>query len=257
MEQESESHSRYNNSGQKTILIVEDEAIIALHEQIMLEKSGFHVLTAHKPEQAHAILAENRIDLVLMDIDLGRDQIDGTELARQILAKQSMPIIFCTSHSEKEMVEKVKGITRYGYVLKNGGEFVLKEAVTMGFELYEAHCRTMESEIKYRGIVQNSIDGFLLMNNDGRFVDTNDSYCAMSGYSREEVISMYVFDIDVYEKKEDILSRISKLSEKNNTRFIRFHRRKDGTAMKVEITTTYIPTDDNTSAIFIRYLGDD
>ena len=37
------------------------------------------------------------------------------------------------------MVEKVKGITRYGYVLKNSGEFVLLEAIQMAFELFQAH----------------------------------------------------------------------------------------------------------------------
>lgn len=70
-----------------------------------------------------------------MDIDLGDGKMDGTEAAEMILNEYELPIVFLTSHAEKEMVEKGKGITRYGYVLKNAGEFVLIEAITMAFEL--------------------------------------------------------------------------------------------------------------------------
>ncbi len=52
-----------------------------------------------------------------MDIDLGNG-ISGPEAGRQILSIRKIPIVFLTSHSEKEYVERVKQITRYGYVLK-------------------------------------------------------------------------------------------------------------------------------------------
>lgn len=73
-----------------------------------------------------------------MDIDLGRG-IDGTEAATRILEQRRVPIVFLTSHAEREVVDRVKGITRYGYVVKNSGPFVLVESVHMGLELFEAH----------------------------------------------------------------------------------------------------------------------
>jgi CheY-like chemotaxis protein len=82
-----------------------------------------------------------------MDIDLGSG-IDGTEAAQIILEHKNLPIVFLTSHREKEVVEKVKGISRYGYVLKNSGEFVLVEAVTMAFELFEAHQAAKAQELQ-------------------------------------------------------------------------------------------------------------
>src|SRR6056297_3007206 len=78
------------------------------------------------------------ISLILMDIDLGKG-MDGTEAAEKILESHELPIVFLTSHSEKEYVNRVKKITNYGYVLKNSGEFVLIEAIYMAFSLYEAH----------------------------------------------------------------------------------------------------------------------
>ena len=44
------------------------------------------------------------------------------------------------------MVDKVKGITRYGYVLKNAGEFILLESIQMAFELFEANQQIKERE---------------------------------------------------------------------------------------------------------------
>ena len=53
-----------------------------------------------------------------------------------------MPIVFLTSHAERETVERVRGITRYGYVVKDSGDFVLQSSIEMAFELFGAHRRT-------------------------------------------------------------------------------------------------------------------
>lgn len=123
----------------KHILLVEDEAITALATSKTIEKYGYSVVTAPTGESALDIIKSNpEIDLILMDIDLGKG-IDGTETARRILRSHNLPIVFHTSHSEKDMVDRVKGITRYGYVLKNSGEFVLIESIIMAFELFNAY----------------------------------------------------------------------------------------------------------------------
>lgn len=134
---------------EKSILLVEDEAIIALDEKQLLEKRGFSVLCVSNGEDAIASVAENpSISLILMDIDLG-DGIDGTEVARRILDYHKLPIVFLTSHNEKDYVERVKEITRYGYVLKNSGEFILIEAINMAYELFDAHEKLSKSESRY------------------------------------------------------------------------------------------------------------
>ena len=123
----------------KKILLVEDEAILALSESKILERHGYEVVSAYSGEKALEIVDTNEdISLVLMDIDLGKG-IDGTEASRRILEKRELPIVFLTSHSEKEFVDRVKEISSYGYVLKNSGEFVLIESISMAFELFETN----------------------------------------------------------------------------------------------------------------------
>jgi two-component system, sensor histidine kinase PdtaS len=133
-----------NQNSPKTLLLVEDEAILAMLETMTLQSFGYTVLHANTGEKALELLADGaQIDLVLMDINLGSG-IDGTQAARAILARREVPIVFLTAHSEREMVEKVRHITRYGYVLKDAGAFVLQTSIEMAFELFEAHQKTRQ-----------------------------------------------------------------------------------------------------------------
>ena len=187
----------------KSILLVEDEAIIAVDEAQVLERHGFYVLIVHNASDAIEKVGKDRVDLVLMDIDLGTGKVDGTMAAQKILQHHRLPIVFLTSHSEKEMVERVKGITRYGYVLKNSGEFVLIEAINMAFELFIAHEKTIESEEKYRAAFMTSPDSININGIDGLYVDINEGFTALTGYTREDAIGKLSSEIEIWAIPED------------------------------------------------------
>jgi DNA-binding NarL/FixJ family response regulator len=125
-----------NDTVDAQILLVEDEALIAMAEAHMLEKQGFSVKTVLNGTDAIREGIKNEIDLILMDIDLGRNRMDGTEASKKILEQRDVPIIFLTSHSEKEYVSRVQGITEYGYILKNSGVFVLFQAIEKALKLF-------------------------------------------------------------------------------------------------------------------------
>lgn len=72
-----------------------------------------------------------------MDIDLGSG-IDGTQTAALILAERDIPIVFLSSHTAPEVVEKTEKITSYGYVVKNSNIAVLDASIKMAFKLFDA-----------------------------------------------------------------------------------------------------------------------
>jgi PAS domain S-box-containing protein len=157
----------------RKILLVEDEAIVALAKERLLERNGYLIVRARTGEEAVSIAVSDRsVDLVLMDIDLG-EGIDGTEAARRILSRRELPVVFLTGHQEREMVDRVKGITRYGYVLKTAGEFVLLESITMAFELFEAHRRISENEHWLRTTIDALPDEFWALDRDRIYVMQN------------------------------------------------------------------------------------
>lgn len=124
----------------KTILLVEDEVLLAMSEMHQLKKEGYsviHVDSGEKAVQTMRALSDS-IDLILMDIDLGKG-IDGTVAAEEILKTYTVPIVFLSSHTEKEVVEKTEKITSYGYVVKNTGITVLNASIKMAFKLFDAH----------------------------------------------------------------------------------------------------------------------
>lgn len=156
----------------KTLLLVEDEQIIALDQSIRLENLGYNVIISHSGEDALKLLQSNSIDLILMDIDLGR-AMDGTEAAKKILELFEIPIVFLTSHSEKEMVEKVKRITRYGYLLKDSGDFVIESSIEMAFELFEAHKKTKDNEERLLTLINSMLDIVSFKDAEGRWLEAN------------------------------------------------------------------------------------
>lgn len=144
----------------KTILLVEDEYLLTIAGVRALKSLGYEVVTAKSGEEAVKFIQENEsINLILMDIDLGKG-IDGTEAAKKILEIKNIPIIFHTSHSEKEFVDRVKKITRYGYVIKDSSNHILQSSIEMAFELFEALEKTDKSEKLYHSLFENMINGF-------------------------------------------------------------------------------------------------
>lgn len=142
-------------SARRTILLVEDEALIAMNEKLQLEKYGYSVRTATTGEQAvEAVRAAQDIDLILMDINLGNG-IDGSVAAEMILRDRDIPIVFLSSHTEPALVEKTEKITSYGYVVKNSNIAVLDASIKMAFRLFDAREEIRNSEEKYRNLFEN------------------------------------------------------------------------------------------------------
>jgi PAS domain S-box-containing protein len=126
----------------KNILLVEDELIIAHAEAQTLKDKGYSVVISPNAAQAiEAVKSGMEIDLILMDVDLGRG-MDGTDAAEIILRERDIPILFLSSHTEPEIVAKTEKITSYGYIVKNTGDTVLFASINMAFRLHEARVQT-------------------------------------------------------------------------------------------------------------------
>ncbi len=191
---------------QKTILLVEDESIIAMSEMAILKKSGYSVIHAIDGPQAieKACSPDTAVDLILMDIDLGSG-MDGTEAAKEILQHRNVPVVFLSSHTEKHVVEKTEAITSFGYVLKSAGEVVLLASLKMAFRLHEARRKIEESERRYSDIFNSVVEGVFKTTADGRFIYINPAAARMFGYSstREMMENGIDLSIKMYARPED------------------------------------------------------
>jgi CheY-like chemotaxis protein len=121
------------------ILLVEDEFLLALRKQKELESYGYVVHHVASGEDAIELVVQEKrnFDLILMDINLDGGMF-GTEAAEIILSEKDIPIVFFSSHSEPEIVQKTELITSYGYVLKNVSIVVLDASIKMAMKLFNA-----------------------------------------------------------------------------------------------------------------------
>lgn len=88
------------------ILVVEDEAVVALSERFVLETMGYRVTgTACSGEEALALIEQDRPDLVLMDVLL-QGALDGLETARRIDQRFGIPVVFVTAHEDSNLIRR-------------------------------------------------------------------------------------------------------------------------------------------------------
>ncbi|MCX6565757.1 MAG: PAS domain-containing protein [Candidatus Aminicenantes bacterium] len=169
-------------SESRTLLLVEDEAIVAEDEAKQLRDEGYRVIVVGTGEKAiETIRARaDEIQLVLMDVDLGNGGMDGPEAAREILKDHDVPILFLSSHTEKRYVEKTADIFSYGYTVKDSGITILQASVNMAFKLHEAHLKRRQAEEKLRAselfnfaLFQYNPIQTVIVDRDGRVVKAN------------------------------------------------------------------------------------
>jgi PAS domain S-box-containing protein len=235
----------------KKILVVEDQAVLALGVKKKLGGFDYEPYEASSGERAMEFIGEHPdTDLILMDIDLGKG-MDGTEAARRILEVKDIPIVFLTAHAEREMVEKVKGITRYGYVLKNSGDFVLRSSIEMAFELFDANrqlkqtnAELRKSEELFRKMIETCPDSVILFEISRTepcpIVVCNKRTAIMHGYSLEELQGKTVADLNTVWDLAGSIEWFEALKREGLLTGVVDHRKKDGSAFTVEYHVSYV-----------------
>ena len=109
-----------------------------------------------------------------------------------------------------------------------------------------------KSEERHRTILHTALDGFWLVDMQGRLVEVNEAYCQMSGYSRQELLSMSISDFEASETVKETIAHIQKIKELGDVRFESRHRRKDGTSFDIEVSVQYQSFEGGHFVVFIK-----
>jgi len=119
-----------------------------------------------------------------------------------------------------------------------------------------AEAALRESEEKYRTILQTTMDGFWLVDTEGRLLEVNEAYCRMSGYSAKELLAMAIGDLSTAETATETGAHIERIRAQGEDRFESRHRRKDGTVFDVEVSVQYLPGGGGGLMVFLRDISD-
>ncbi len=122
------------------------------------------------------------------------------------------------------------------------------------------HHRTVaaikRSEEIHSTILQTAMDGYLITDMQGNILEVNDSYCRMTGYSKGEIQTMCITDMDANETNSATNIHLSKVRNLGEDRFETRHRCKDGSLLDVEISVQHKPIDGGRMVAFIRDISE-
>lgn len=93
-----------------------------------------------------------------------------------------------------------------------------------------------EETIRRRIFFEQSNDGIVVLDRNGKVFEANRKFADMLGYSSEEVMQLHVWDWDAQWTREELLERFAMTSQANVSRFETYHRRKDGSIFNAEIS---------------------
>jgi diguanylate cyclase (GGDEF)-like protein/PAS domain S-box-containing protein len=158
----------------ETILIVEDEKIIALDILRRLERFGYEVVgTAVDAEQALAIAEEQRPDLVLMDVVLSGTDKDGIHVAADLRRRLGLAIVFITAYADTETLARAREAEPFGYVLKPFKDRELFTTIDMALYKSGMERKLKRQERLFSAILHSINDAIVATDNDLRVLFMN------------------------------------------------------------------------------------
>jgi DNA-binding response OmpR family regulator len=162
-----------------SILIVEDESLIALDIKRTLLKKGYRVCgCADNAEEAVEMVKTHRPALVLMDISL-HGSPDGIEAAKIIKENFDTSVIFLTAYSDDKTISNATSLSPDGYIVKPFNQGTLLAAVKLALEkkkplhentIYVTRCERCSYDLK-RKILHCGQEEIYLTNKERKLLE--------------------------------------------------------------------------------------
>lgn len=118
----------------------------------------------------------------------------------------------------------------FGYIA-----LVLLMSAALTHQLHNAEDELAASEERFRVLADQAMDGIVLHDVEGHFVDVNQQACTLLGYTREELLKMSVADIELDVTPEQQRSIWQQLQLGTSVLVEGRNRRKDGSEFPVEV----------------------
>ena len=172
------------------ILIVEDEPLIAKDLSYMLEDLDYSIAgIAYNAHDALKIVNERIVDLAILDINIEGD-MNGIELAARL---GTIPFVFLTSHSSKEVVSAAKKTEPLAYLVKPIDEHDLLATIDVAFYDYQQKQLTQtlieKDKLEEDLFIKSGHSYIKVKVKDIMYLEANDNYCFVHTPSKKFLLS--------------------------------------------------------------------
>jgi two-component system sensor histidine kinase/response regulator len=170
----------------RIIIVDDDENMIKLIQK-MLQMGDYSITSVlSSGEVAVETVTSNNCDLLIMDIKLG-GKINGIEAASRINTRHEIPVVFITGQEDEELFKQAKHSLTYGYLLK---PFTIREmqiAVELALYKHESSMKMRSQELYLENILDTMNDCLVVINQEGKVINSNRSLCTLLGYNSSEL----------------------------------------------------------------------
>jgi diguanylate cyclase (GGDEF)-like protein/PAS domain S-box-containing protein len=228
------------------ILLIEDNISDAELLRVFLsrvEGQGFSLHLAERLSKGLADLQEQNFDVVLVDLNLPDSH--GIETAFAVRKySERIPIIVLTGFDDEDMAIKALQMDIQDYLIKgqiNG--ILLTRSIRYAIERKRAVEELRYSEARFRAFFESAGVGALHVDpSEGRFVQINERFCQITGYTRQELLNMTFQDITHPDDQESDRINFKRLvdGELQAYEAEKQYIRKDGQTVWVHISVTMI-----------------
>lgn len=178
-----------------TILIVEDEVLVAKHIHSMVLGLGYEapppVSTAWEAIQKTKEISPH---LVLMDIRL-KGSMDGVAAAEFIRENFHIPVVYLTAYADELTLERAKVTEPFGYLLKPFEERELYSVIEMALYKHEIESKIKERERWLATVLKSIGDAVIATDKEGLVTFMNPSAESLLGQSQKDCLNKRLQEI--------------------------------------------------------------
>lgn len=169
-----------------SILVVEDEGIVATDLGQRLERMGYNVAGIVGTGQDAVDKAQEKDpDLILMDIML-RGDMRGTQAAHIIRSEMEVPIVFLTAYSDDSTIRQARLTQPYGYLLKPFDEDVLKTTISVALYKHRTDVRMKEQRDWLDSVLNSIAEALITTDRLGRVTYMNSAAEGLTGWHHHQ-----------------------------------------------------------------------
>ena len=205
------------------VLLVEDspsDAKLIKHELGEDQVYSFEVIWVSRVDKAIAELKRQQFDVALLDLSLPDSEGLATFTQIHATCPQELSIIIFTGTGDEQIGIKAIGLGAQDYLVKGitDGKYITR-AIRYAIERKKAEMALILSEEKFATAFETNPAAITLTRlEDGLFLDVNDAWVSLNGYSRDEVIGQSGRKLPIWPTAEAANLFVQELREKGALR---------------------------------------
>src|SRR5580704_7936838 len=182
-------------SREHSIVIVEDEGLIAVDLRGRLERAGYRVPgIAGTAVEALDVIREKSPDLILMDIRL-RGGSDGIQVAEQVLRDFDIPVVYLTAYEDRKTLQRASQTQAFGFIKKPIDSASLQGSIEMAISKHRHERLLREQRDWFSASFAAVPDVVLVADLAGRISYINPAAEGLLGCKVDDVLGRPLYDL--------------------------------------------------------------